>query len=79
MSEAICDHIVHTVVTLRIVTEKHIILAMILVKGNVLTTTLSVFQPISDIGNLITPAMSVDKICCSVSQLSNGDRSAGDS
>ena len=36
MSEAICDHIVHVVVILRIVTEKHIILAMILVKGNVL-------------------------------------------
>ena len=36
MSEAICDHRVHIVVILRIVTEKHIILAMILVKGNVL-------------------------------------------
>ena len=36
MCEEICDHIVHVVVILRIVTEKHIILAMILVKGNVL-------------------------------------------
>ena len=36
MSEAIYDHIVHVVVILRIVTEKHIILAMRLVKGNVL-------------------------------------------
>ena len=35
MSEAICDHMVHVVVILRIVTVKHIILAMILVKGNV--------------------------------------------
>ena len=78
MSEAICDHIVHIVVIFRIVTEKHIILAMILMKGNVLQT-LSASQPISDIGNLITPAMSIDEICCSVSQLCNGDRSAGDS
>ena len=31
MSEAICDHIVHVVVILRIMTEKHIILAMIVV------------------------------------------------
>ena len=75
MSEAICDHIVHVVVILRIVTEKHIILSMILGKGTVLQT-LSISQPISDIGNLITPAMSIDEICCSVSQLSNGDRSA---
>ena len=36
MSEAICDHIVHVVVILRIVTENHIILVMILVKENVL-------------------------------------------
>ena len=35
MSEAICDHILHIVVILRRVTEKHI-LAMILKKGNVL-------------------------------------------
>ena len=48
MSEAICDHIVHVVVILRIVTEKHIILAMILVKGNV-QQTLSISQPIGDI------------------------------
>ena len=41
--------------------------------------TLSVSQPISDIGNLITPAMSIDEICCSVSQHFNGDMSAGDS
>ena len=40
--------------------------------------TLSVSQPISDICNLITLAMSIDEICSSVSQLSNGDRSAGD-
>ena len=51
MSEAICDHIVHVVVILRIVTEKHIILSMIQVKGNVLQT-LCISQPISDIGNL---------------------------
>ena len=63
VSEAIC---------LRIVPEKHIILAMILVKGNVLQSSVS--QPISDIGNLITPALSIDEICCSVSQLSNGNR-----
>ena len=68
----------HVVVIFRIMTEKHIILAMILMKGNVLQT-LSASQPISDIGNLITPAMSIDEICCSVSQLSNGDRSVGDS
>ena len=43
------------------------------------TVTLSVSQPISDISNLITQAMSIDEICFSVSQLSNGDRSAGDS
>ena len=36
MSEAICDHIVHVVVILRIVTENNIILVMLLVKGNVL-------------------------------------------
>ena len=36
VSEAICDHVAHVVVIFRIVTEKHIILAMILVKGNVL-------------------------------------------
>ena len=36
MSEAICDHIVHVVVVLSRVTEKHIILDMILKKGNVL-------------------------------------------
>ena len=36
MSEAFCDYIVHVVVILRIVTEKHIILAMMLLKGNVL-------------------------------------------
>ena len=68
MSEAICDHIVHVVVILRIVPE-HIILTMILVKRNVLQ--LSVSQPISDIGNLITPALSIDEICCSLSQLSS--------
>ena len=37
MSEAICDHIAHVLVILRIVREKHIILAMILV--NVLQFT----------------------------------------
>ena len=47
--------------------------------GECATVTLSVSQPISDIGNLITPAMSIDVICCSASQHSNGDRSAGDS
>ena len=36
MNKAICDHIVLIVVILRIVTDKHIILAMILVKGNTL-------------------------------------------
>ena len=52
---------------------------MIPVKGNVLQLHLaSVFQPISDIGKFITPAMSIDEICRSVSQLSNGDRSEGD-
>ena len=39
MSEAICDNIVHIVVIPRIMTEKHIILAMILVKGNVLSVS----------------------------------------
>ena len=50
-------------------------------KGEYATVTLCVSQPISDIiGNLIAPpAMCIDEICCSVSQLSNGDRSAGDS
>ena len=48
-------------------------------EGECATVTLSIFQPISDIGYLITPAMAIDEICCSVSQLSNGDRSAGDS
>ena len=79
MSDAISDHIVHVVVTLRIVTEKHINSGHDSGEGECATVILSVSQPISDIGNLLTQAMSIDEICFSVSQLSNGDRSAGDS
>ena len=67
MSETIYDHIVHVV---DILTETHN-------SGHdtgereFTTITLSV-----SLGNLITPAMSIDDICCSVSRLSNGDRSA---
>ena len=71
MSEAIYDHIVHVV---DILTETHNS-GHDTGEGEFTTITLSV-SPISDIGNLITPAMSIDEICCSVSRLSNGDRSA---
>ena len=73
MSEAICDHIEHHSHDSDRETHNsgHD-------TGECPTVILSVSQPISDIGNVITPAMSIDEICYSLSQLSNGDWSARD-